>query len=200
MGKYKYRFGYSFAYGVDSYEHRALQMFEEMSKEGYRLKRRLPFLWQFIVDEPMECSFSADYFWIAKPSEFESYKELFANAGWNYICTDFDGHHIFSATKGTRPIYTDKSTLAAKFKRRIAGNLCCFVAFAMAYTGSQVLLLGHQLTELLTSWVFWLFFLLLGVLPYLWSVRSNIIMIRRLKEDQLHTTKERRALDYEISD
>jgi len=101
--------------------------------------------------------------------------------------------------KAQKPIYTDKSTLSAKFKRRVAGNLFCFVAFAIAYTGSQVLFLGYPLTELLTSWVFWLFFLLLGVPPYLWSVRSNIIMIRRLKEADLHTTK-RKETNHEVSD
>ena len=199
MGKHKYRFGHSFAHGVDSYERKALKMFEEMSKEGYRLKGRLPFVWQFTINEPMECSFSADYFWIAKPSEFESYKELFASAGWEYVCSDFDGHHIFSSAKDTKPIYSDKSTLSTKFKRRIAGNLFCFIAFTIAYTGSQVLFLGYPVTELLASWVYWLFFLLLGVPPYLWSVRSNIIMIKRLKEADLHTTN-RKETNYEISD
>ena len=180
MGKYRYRFGYSFANGIESYEQRALKMFEEMALQGYRLEKRLPFIWRFGIAEPEKHSFSADYYWIAKPSEFEAYKGLFANAGWNYVCSDFDGHHIFAAPKGTKPIYTDKDTLSAKFKRRVAGNMICATGFSIAYVGIQVLLFD-SLINLLTSWVFWLFYFPFGVFPYLWAVRSNLCMARRLK-------------------
>ena len=176
----KYRFGYSFANGIEASEQRALIMFEEMALQGYHLDKRLPFMWRFYVAEPVEYSYSADYYWIARPSEFEAYKTLFANAGWSYICSDYEGHHIFRAHKGTTPIYTDKDTLSAMFKRKVVGNIISAIGFTIAYVGVQVLMFD-SLINLLTSWLFWLFFLPLGVIPYFRAIRSNLRMARRLK-------------------
>jgi len=154
-------------------------MFEKMSGQGYLLKKRFPFAWQFVSSEPGEYSFSADYSWFVRVSEFETYKEIFASAGWEYMCS-YDYHHIFRAPKGTKPIYTDTDTLASKFKRKAIGNIVLAICFSFAHVGIQVLLFD-SLANLLTSWVFWVFYFPLGIFPYLWCARSNIYMARRLK-------------------
>jgi len=102
MGKHRYQFGYSLANGLGSYEKRALEMFENMARQGYQLKNKRPFAWNFMLTKPEEYIFSADYAWIAQTSEFDRYKEIFAVAGWEYVCSDYDGHHIFRASIGTR--------------------------------------------------------------------------------------------------
>ena len=181
MERSKYRFGFGFANGLDSSERRAIKMFEEMARQGYLLEKRSPFAWKFALSEPYEYSFSTDYLGFVGTSDFEEYKAIFANAGWKYVCC-YDGHYIFCAPKDTKPIYTDKDTLSAKFKRKFIANIILAICFSTAHIGIQVLLFD-SLANLLTSWVFWLFYFPLGILPYLWCARSNISTTRRLKRE-----------------
>ena len=181
MGKHKYKFGYGFANGLDSSEQRAIKLFEEMALQGYRLEKRYPFFWRFAPAEPGEYSFSVDFAWIASTAEFEAYKEIFAGGGWEYVCT-CDGQFIFRAPKGTRPIYTDKDALLCKYKRKIIINIVQLIGASISHI-AVLLLMSSTFTELLTSWVFWLFYFPFCVFPYLWCMRSNIAISRRLKRE-----------------
>ena len=182
MGKIKYRFGYGFANGIDSYEQRALKMFGEMARQGDQLEKKYPFSWKFRLTKPEEYIFSADYSWFARTSEseFVEYRDIFASAGWDYVCSDYDGHHIFRAPIGTKPIYTDKATLSAKYKRRFFANIICAVGFSVGYIGVLYFYYG-SFAEMFASWVFWVFYIFC-LIPSFRCIRSNICMARRLKE------------------
>ena len=152
-----------------------------MAANGYMLAGRLLFLWKLAPCQPGDYCFSADYSWLSGVPEFETYKEIFAMAGWVHIC-NYNGHYIFCAPKGTKPIYTDKSTLADKYKRKIIINIIAAICLSIAHIGIQVLLFD-SLINLLTSRLFWIFYFPLGVFPYLWCMCQSIIIKKRIKRN-----------------
>ncbi|XYN84573.1 DUF2812 domain-containing protein [Bacillus subtilis subsp. subtilis] len=41
---------------------------------------------------------------------------MFENAGWEHVCSEYTTH-IFAAAPGTKPIYSDRSTMIDKYKQ-----------------------------------------------------------------------------------
>jgi len=159
-------------------------MFEDMAQQGYLLKKRYPFVWKFTAIEPADYSFSVDYAWLSGKSEFKDYKELFAEAGWAYVCS-YDGQYIFYASRGARSLYTDRDTLRAKYKRKVITNVVQTLACAIAHIGVLVWLNTYDSwADMFTSWIFWVFFLPLCILPYLRAMRSNLVMARQVKRER----------------
>ena len=40
-------------------------------------------------------------------NDLDEYLSIFESSDWKYICS-YEGYHFFKASKGTKPIYTDK--------------------------------------------------------------------------------------------
>ena len=90
-------------------------LLESFSFLGYRLRKA----------EPQDLIYEMDYHTI-HPTEMEDYIRTFAAAGWNHVCSAGTGLHVFSATRGTAPIYTDRNTSYEKYSRvaKSVGNHC----------------------------------------------------------------------------
>lgn len=65
--------------------------------------------------EPKQLTYCVDYNDV-RPSELSSYLELFEVSGWTKVCSN-SNIYIFSAAKGTVPIYTDTETKHVKYKK-----------------------------------------------------------------------------------
>lgn len=76
-------------------------IFDRFAFMGYRLKKA----------EGQEIQYSFDYRKDADPDYFAYFKE----AGWKHEGTAENYIHIFSAPKGTAPIYTDRDSLVEKY-------------------------------------------------------------------------------------
>ncbi|MFD2412649.1 DUF2812 domain-containing protein [Paenibacillus rhizoplanae] len=88
--------------------------------------------------------------------EVREYHELFADSGWEYVCSA-GNMHIFAAEPGTVPLHTDRSTLYEKYRtitqtsKIIAGSvtLLMLITFVLRHLSTQVwnLELLHHLTS-----------------------------------------------------
>lgn len=72
---------------------------------GYKLRKA----------EPQNLIYSLDYRAVNDDS-MDEYLDIFENAGWEHVCSEYTTH-IFAAAPGTKPIYSDRSTLIDKYKQ-----------------------------------------------------------------------------------
>ncbi|MBW7454600.1 DUF2812 domain-containing protein [Paenibacillus sepulcri] len=74
---------------------------------GYRLRR----------SEPQQLTYCVDYNQVNE-RDMTDYVELFEAGGWHKVCSS-ERIHIFSARKGTAPIYTDNDTHYEKYNSSV---------------------------------------------------------------------------------
>lgn len=81
-------------------------LFYSFSNLGYKFKR----------GEPSDLIYCMDTLRV-KGEDKEQYFGLFEESGWTHVSSVGDSIHFFLAPVGTKPIYTDRSTLIEKYRK-----------------------------------------------------------------------------------
>lgn len=108
--KYKPSMGLAFN------EENEMRMLSKMAKEGWIFHSFSKLGYNFTKGKPQELIYSMDTYELKK-GENEQYINLFEDAGWTHICSIENLFHFFSAVPGTKPIYTDKTTMIEKYEQ-----------------------------------------------------------------------------------
>ncbi|WP_347860978.1 DUF2812 domain-containing protein [Salimicrobium sp. PL1-032A] len=138
--------------GLAFEEEKDMRKLEKLAAEGWMVERF--FLLGYILkkEEPQHRIFEIDY----RKDPDEEYFSYFRGAGWEHVTSQSNYIHLFTATPGTTPLYTDTSTKVDKYKAE------------QQMTGKVALPL--LLIEVI------LFVLGLGEFSFLSSLLSSIIM------------------------
>ncbi|WP_228548232.1 DUF2812 domain-containing protein [Sporosarcina obsidiansis] len=83
--------------------------------QGWHLKKFRCAGYELEKGESEDVIYSIDYRML-DADEKDEYFEMFASAGWEHVCTDYN-MHIFKASKGTIPIYSDRESDRDKIRR-----------------------------------------------------------------------------------
>jgi len=112
MKKYRYKYGN----GLAHCESKDIQMLEDMAAQGYTLEKVSKWgYYKFRADKTDRCTYAIDFSDIeAKDEGFQQYIEIFNGSDWEYV-TSIDNVHYFKAPIGTKPIYTDSTSMAEKY-------------------------------------------------------------------------------------
>ena len=101
--------------GIAFSEKKDLQKLREYATQGWTVKRYKGMGYELEEGQAEDVIFSIDINQLAKGEE-EEYFEMFLAGGWEHVCSSYNTH-LFKATPGTPPIYTDKESEAGKFNR-----------------------------------------------------------------------------------
>lgn len=106
--------------GLAFTEEKDMKKLSDYAKRGWLLEGFAPLGYRLRRGEPQNLIYSLDY----QMNVDEDYDLIFEDAGWTRVCSAGGGLHIFRATAGTPPIYTDKTTLIDKYERekKVMGN------------------------------------------------------------------------------
>lgn len=106
---------YVISKGLAFAEESEMKKLGALSEEGWFLDHFS--LFGFIVRKglPHKLIYCLDIRQLQKEEEQE-YKDIFADSGWNFVCSSGD-LHIFSAEPGTVPLHTDRETSYVKYSR-----------------------------------------------------------------------------------
>lgn len=99
--------------GLAFSEERDMKKLSEYAKKGWILEKFAPLGYWLRRGEPQDLVYSLDY----QINVDEDYDLIFKDAGWTRVCSAGGNIHIFRATAGTPPIYTDKTTTIDKYER-----------------------------------------------------------------------------------
>jgi hypothetical protein len=107
--KYIYNGGLAFS------EEKDMQRLRKYAKEGWLLESPawMGFGYKLRKDKPSDLIYNLDY----RIDADEEYFTYFEEAGWKLVCSFGDQIHIFSAPAGTKPIYSDSSSLVDKYEQ-----------------------------------------------------------------------------------
>jgi hypothetical protein len=93
---------------------------EEMARQGYRLTKKTSFGYQFAQTEPEDAVIKIDFRTFRNRSDFEDYRALFEDSGWEHLAgTAYSGHQYFRKKDqaGREDIFSDYHSKAARYKR-----------------------------------------------------------------------------------
>ncbi|PEA56757.1 hypothetical protein CON64_00515 [Bacillus pseudomycoides] len=99
--------------GLAFYEEKEMKKLDEYAKKGWILEGFAPLGYKLRKDEPKNIQYSLDY----QQDADEEYFMYFEEAGWSHVCSSANAIHIFCAPVGTKPIYSDKTTIIEKYDR-----------------------------------------------------------------------------------
>ena len=141
MSTHTYRAGFGLAFSKT----RDVRLFEQMALKGYRpVALNLLGFYKFEKCEPEDVIFEADCVDLDEKSvEFENYKELFAQSGWDFVCGKC-GCYFFKAPKGATSLYTDgqsESVMWREMAKKILPFSIVLLAFFAVFI-TAVLVLG----------------------------------------------------------
>ncbi|MCZ8495037.1 DUF2812 domain-containing protein [Priestia megaterium] len=108
-----------------------LQKLSDYAKKGWLLDRMVFFGYELKKGEPQDLIYSLDF----QKHADDEYFMLFEEAGWQHVCTTGHATHIFSAPRGTKPIYSDIETIIDKYKREkhFVGKAALSILVAMVF-------------------------------------------------------------------
>lgn len=106
----------------------------EMAKNGFVLKKYSSVgVYTFMKEEPKELHYRVDYRVFKSKIEFEQYKTLFEDAGWEHVSgTTYSGAQYFvpkSANMELADIFSDTESKLARYRRFI--KQCIYSAVSM---------------------------------------------------------------------
>lgn len=117
----------------------------DMAKKGYRLKKYSAFgFYHFIEDEPRDLNYHVDYRRFNKKVEFENYKSMFEDAGWQHVYgTRYSYNQYFLPKEGNKDdhIFSTIESKAERYERAfnafivvsIMSFLYFFISFKLDY-------------------------------------------------------------------
>ncbi|WDW07213.1 DUF2812 domain-containing protein [Priestia aryabhattai] len=108
-----------------------LQKLSDYAKKGWLLDRMVFFGYELKKGEPQDLIYSLDF----QKHADDEYFMLFEEAGWQHVCTTGHATHTFSASPGTKPIYSDIETIIDKYKREkhFVGKAALSILVAMVF-------------------------------------------------------------------
>lgn len=177
--KYVYNGGLAFS------EEKDMKRLSQYAKEGWILEgfARLGFYYKLKKGKPQHVEYSLDY----QTNADEDYFSLFEASGWEHVCSVSNHLHIFRAPDGTKPIYTDNTTLLEKYENEASRmgkyalyslflNIICWiiVGWSVAYLPTTL----NYLTPIVVIIALPLIF---TGLPYLGYLRKKNEIRRLLK-------------------
>lgn len=120
------------------------QYLNKMAKNGYILKNYSSFgVYTFVKSEPKDLHYRIDYRVFNKKREFEEYKTLFEDAGWEHISgTTYSGGQYFlpkSENADLSDIFSDVESKSARYKRFVdqcIGVFMCMLVYIAIILGS----------------------------------------------------------------
>ncbi len=92
----------------------------EMAKQGLSLSRKTVFGYEFWQIPPQDTVIRIDYRHFNRPADFEDYRMLFKDSGWEHIAgTESSGTQYFKKTdkEGETQIFSDTASKAARYRR-----------------------------------------------------------------------------------
>lgn len=104
---------YTMSGGIAFSEEKDLEKLSDYAKKGWILDRFALFGYKLKKAEPQEIQYSMDF----QPDADEEYFMYFEEAGWSHVCSVGNQIHIFSASLGIKPIYSDKATIIERYER-----------------------------------------------------------------------------------
>lgn len=99
--------------GLAFAEERDMEKLSKYAEKGWLLERFAPLGFRLRRGQPQNLVYSVDY----QVNVDEEYDLIFEDAGWSRVCSAGGNIHIFRATAGTSPIYSDKTTTIDKYER-----------------------------------------------------------------------------------
>ena len=104
----------------------------EMAKQGLGLSRKTVFGYEFRQIPPQDTVIRIDYRNFNTPADFEDYRMLFKDSGWEHIAgTKSSGTQYFKKTdkEGETQIFSDTASKAARYRRLSS----LWITLALAY-------------------------------------------------------------------
>lgn len=101
--------------GIAFSENSDLKRLKKFASKGWNVKRYKGMGYELEKGEPELVDFSIDIHHLSKGDEDE-YFAMFEYAGWEHVCSS-NNTHLFKASIGTEPIYSDRETKAEKLLR-----------------------------------------------------------------------------------
>ncbi|MCY8599354.1 DUF2812 domain-containing protein [Bacillus spizizenii] len=123
---------YMMSEGLAFSEENDMKRLSDMASKGWVLDSFAFMGYKLRKAEPRKSIYSLDYRAVNDDS-IDEYLEIFENAGWEHVCSEYTTH-IFAAAPGTKPIYSDRSTMIDKYKqseytlRYITSFMLCLTA------------------------------------------------------------------------
>lgn len=102
---------YVMSKGLSMAEHEEMLMLSEYASKGWILDKFVFMGYKLKKAKPEKLQYSLDY----RNNPDKEYFSYFEEAGWNNVCSVGNTIHIFSATEGTKLIYTDSETEIEKY-------------------------------------------------------------------------------------
>lgn len=120
-----------FAFGEDE----EMKMLSSYAEKGWILYKFGILGYKLKKAKPQKLQYSLDY----RSNADDEYFSYFKEAGWHHVCSLVNSMHIFSAPKGTKPIYTDSDTILEKYISQyelikpiaISSLSCCILSFIL---------------------------------------------------------------------
>ncbi len=88
---------------------------EQMSREGWHLKRG-GIVFRFVKGAPSQTRYRLDYL-RGVGRKLEEYFTLFADSGWEHVCSFANWHYFRSNDAAAPEVFTDTESRAAKYRR-----------------------------------------------------------------------------------
>ncbi len=112
-------------------EQEDLQKLSDYAKKGWLLDRFAFLGYTLKKGKPQDLQYSLDF----QENADDEYFLLFKDAGWQHVCSTGHAMHIFSASPGTKPIYSDIETIIDRYKREkhSVGKAALFILVAMVF-------------------------------------------------------------------
>lgn len=105
--KNKYVMIGGFAFSEDS----DMKKLRDYAKKGWILEGITGLFYKLRKDKPQDIEYSLDY----QDEATKEYFDLFTEAGWRHVVSSGNEVHIFSASVGTKPIYTERASEMEKY-------------------------------------------------------------------------------------
>ncbi|MCY7825612.1 DUF2812 domain-containing protein [Bacillus spizizenii] len=173
---------YMMSEGLAFSEEKDMKRLSDMACKGWVLDSFAFMGYKLRKAEPQNLIYSLDYRAVNDDS-MDEYLDIFENAGWEQVCSEYTTH-IFAAAPGTKPIYSDRSTLIDKYKqseytlRYITLFMLCLTA---AFTVIRSMLFSAEATVLHNTIHILFIFLIAITIPATLTYAAAIFKIWRVK-------------------
>ncbi len=98
--------------GLAFSEEQEMEKLSKFAKEGWLFEKFSPLGFKLRKGEKQDIQYALDY----RKDPDDEYFSFFDEAGWSHVCSASNYIHVFSASKGTIPIYSDQITTIEKYR------------------------------------------------------------------------------------
>ena len=132
------------------------EFLNDMAKKGYRLQKYNSLgVYTFMSAEPKKLSYKVDYRKFSNNAQFEEYRTLFQDAGWEHVYGNRrSGSQYFLPVSGqaqTDDIFSDDESKAGRYKRFLAQ---CFISLTSMIVWFIIIMPDNWALWDVKSWYF----------------------------------------------